>query len=81
MHLPLARKRTNVSFPKPSYRGSMLKGGHAEGIKQGYVGGNTGFYVVAGSSKIANQVIWPFCSSEWTWLPATYLSSPSLFLT
>lgn len=44
---------------------------YAEGITQGYVGGNTGLYVirhnpfallsdVAGNAAVANQVIWPF---------------------
>jgi acid phosphatase len=44
---------------------------YAEGIKQGYVGGNTGLYLirhnpfamlsdVAGNAQVANQVIWPF---------------------
>jgi acid phosphatase len=44
---------------------------YAEGIKRGYLGGNTGLYVlrhepfamlsdVADSSTVANQVIWPF---------------------
>src|SRR5580658_6141035 len=44
---------------------------YAEGIKRGYVGGNTGLYVVrhnpfarlsdiADSKKVADEVIWPF---------------------
>jgi acid phosphatase len=44
---------------------------YAEGIKQGYVGGNTGLYLIrhdpfamlsdiAGSKSVANQHIWPF---------------------
>jgi acid phosphatase len=44
---------------------------YAEGIKQGYLGGNTGLYVIrhnpfamlsdiAGSQQVANAVLWPF---------------------
>jgi len=51
--------------------GSVTFKVYAEGISQGYLGGNTGLYVirhnpfamlsdVAGSTQVANQTIWPF---------------------
>ena len=63
-------------WDKDNIARSMLASGvpfkvYAEGITQGYLGGNTGLYLirhnpfamlsdVAGSTTVANEVIWPF---------------------